>query len=113
MEELKGFTLMFLVALCGVSRIDAYPTGATNAECAQMMPGHGPAAQTSTAPFTVTTDSRYYVANEMRTSKSVIAIKWTSATTFIHYCVEKKNTSHAYAFAVVQIHAAKTMHGIV
>ena len=67
--EFKGFVLSLLV-LCGVSRLDAYPTGAPPIQCADMMPtGHGVTAQNSLAPYMIITDSEYYMPGQMTMSK--------------------------------------------
>ena len=70
MEFYKGFALLAMAAaFCGVSRVDAYPAGAPATQCGPMAPGHGVTAQNSLAPYTVTTDSQYYMPGQMRTSE--------------------------------------------
>ena len=64
----RGFVLL-LVALCGVSRVDAFPSGAPPAQCAAMLPSHGVPAQTSLAPYMITTSSEYYMPGQMTMSK--------------------------------------------
>ena len=67
--QFEGFILL-VIALYGVSRVDAYPSGAPAGQCAAMMPtGHGVPAQNSLAPYMITTSSEYHMPGQMTMSK--------------------------------------------
>ena len=67
--EFKQFVLLLVVVLCGVGRIDAFASGTPPFQCATMIPLHGVAAQTSFAPYTITTDSQSYMTGQTTISK--------------------------------------------
>ena len=51
MRAWKNLCLIFLLKFGYVS---AYSSGAPNSACSSMMPGHGPGAQTTQNPYTLT-----------------------------------------------------------
>ena len=61
--------ILAVIALCGVSHVDAYPSGAPSGQCAAMMPSHGVVAQNSLVPYMITTDSQYYTTGQRKMSK--------------------------------------------
>ena len=67
---MKSQAIVLVVFVLGyVNHIDAFPSGASEAQCAAMMPFHGVLAQTSASPYMITVDGdNYYRAGQMKKS---------------------------------------------
>jgi len=67
--------IMLITAfLCLLSSINAYPHGAPTNVCQSMMPIHGAAAQTCSAPYKITITPGYYSSGSTVIGKSIIQI---------------------------------------